>query len=108
MLAAYGLPTSLCDEDGSWFAFLTAYAGVIEDGSLTCKGNSKRLKKVKRVVFTKGPQKIADSHVPFGIQWTIVLKDENRIEVDVNAPVDGKSISWGSSFCKQITFVSPI
>jgi hypothetical protein len=90
----YALPTSLCDENERWFAFLAAYAGVIEDGSLTCQGESAELNLVKGVTFTKGPQVHEDSHVPIGINWTILLKGEDKIKVYVNAPVDAKSVSW--------------
>jgi len=94
-LAGYALPTSLCDENEGWFAFLAAYAGIIEDGSLTCEGkNLARLRLVKGVTFTKSQQILEDSHVPFGINWTILLKDGDEVEVVVNAPVDAKSVSW--------------
>ena len=53
-LACYGLPTQLCDQDDRWFAFLSSYAGVIEDGSLTARGDrNNELGAVKQVTFTK-------------------------------------------------------
>jgi hypothetical protein len=35
VLGSYDLCTDLCDNDESWYAFLSAYAGVIEDGTLS-------------------------------------------------------------------------
>jgi hypothetical protein len=95
-LAANELSTALCDEDARWFTFLAAYAGVIEDGSLTCESRvSDRLRIVEKVTFTKGPQKIADSHVPFGIKWDILLKDGKRLEVEVATQADPKFLYHG-------------
>jgi len=37
-LASEKLPTNLCDDDPSWFAFIQAYAGVIDEGALVCDG----------------------------------------------------------------------
>jgi hypothetical protein len=95
-LTAYGLRTSLCDEDVCWFAFLAAYEGVIEDGSLTCESkNSAKLRVVEKITFTKGPRIVEDSHVPFGIVWKILLKDGSTIEVNVGAPSNAQFLSWG-------------
>lgn len=95
-LAANGLSTALCDDDARWFAFLAAYAGVIEDGSLACEGKvSDKLRIVEKVTFTKGPQKMADSHVPFGIKWDILLKDGRRLEVEVATQADPKFFYHG-------------
>jgi hypothetical protein len=35
-LASYGLPTAVCDENPQWHAFLKLYAGIVEDGTLSC------------------------------------------------------------------------
>jgi hypothetical protein len=35
-MRAYDLPTAVCDEDLRWNEFLKHYAGVVEDGSLSC------------------------------------------------------------------------
>jgi hypothetical protein len=95
-LAAYDLATSLCTENERWFAFLAAYGGVIEDGSLTCEGkNSAKLRVVEKVTFTKGPRIVEDSHVPFGIIWKILLKNGTTIEVNVGAPASANFLSWG-------------
>jgi hypothetical protein len=90
-LASHDLPTTLCDEDALWFGLLSAYGGVIEDGSLTCVSKDPdKLKLVKRVTFTKGPQITKGGHVPFGIKWDILLKDKSRIEVEVGTQVNHK------------------
>jgi len=52
-LKAYDLPTELCDEDSRWHEFLTHYAGVIEDGSLSCTAKGTSLKLVQDC-FYKG------------------------------------------------------
>jgi len=88
------LPTDLCDDDWHWFAFLTAYAGVIEDGSLTCQGPGS-LKIVNKVTFTKGQPTMANGHVPFCITWEIQLKDGRRCAIDVEAPADRSLIASG-------------
>ena len=83
-MAACALPTALCDEDPRWYAFLVAYAGVIEDGSLALVGKGlTKLRLVKKVTFTKIPTKEQEGHVPFGIKWNILLKDNRRLEVEV-------------------------
>jgi hypothetical protein len=52
-LKIYGLPTDLCDDDPQWQEFLKHYAGVIEDGSLSCQAKNQALKHVSEVVFSK-------------------------------------------------------
>lgn len=101
-LAARDLPTALCTEDKRWFTFLAAYAGVIEDGSLVCedKGPNK-LRIVDKVTFTKGPQRMEDSHVPFGITWDILLKDRRRLEVEVATQADQKFLLFGLNLVKE-------
>jgi len=54
LLIAYGLPTAVCVEDGLWHEFITHYAGIIEDGSLSLNGKDLTLKWVRNVVFSKG------------------------------------------------------
>ncbi|MGA2904739.1 MAG: hypothetical protein ABSD98_12970 [Candidatus Korobacteraceae bacterium] len=84
LLKAHGLSASLCDDEARWFVFLAQYAGVIEDGSLTCDGKgSKTLRLVDRVTFTKTPAQTEGGHVPFGIRWDILLNDKRRLEVEV-------------------------
>jgi hypothetical protein len=84
LLSTYGLPTALCDEDDRWHEFIAHYAGIIEDGSLSCDGKNLRLKWVRRVVFTKGRTR-KDSHVPFDLSWRIDLLDGRSLLVDVYA-----------------------
>jgi hypothetical protein len=99
LLQAYNLPTAVCDEDSRWHEFLTHYAGVIEDGSLSCKANASSLKLVSEVIFTKGMQPVA-SHlwlrIPFGLEWTIVLRDGRKLNTELIAPIDSEKI-WHST-----------
>src|ERR1700680_2144297 len=84
LLAGYGLPTAVCDEENRWHEFITHYAGIIQDGSLSCDGKNLYLKWVREVIFTKG-QARSDSYVPFDLSWRIGLLDGSSIDVDVRA-----------------------
>jgi len=86
-LQAYDLPTGICDENPRWHEFLKHYAGVIEDGSLSCNAKSHPLKVIKEVVFTKGRAGATTEkfYIPFGLAWTIVLLDGQKLTVEVNA-----------------------
>jgi hypothetical protein len=88
-LQIYGLPTEVCDDDSRWHEFLTHYAGVIEDGSLSCKAKVNSLKLVSEVVFTKGRASASweESLLPFYLTWTIVLLDGRKLTVEANASV---------------------
>lgn len=92
------LSTRLCDRDKSWFAFLTAYAGVIEDGTLSIQG-SNNLRVVDKVTFTKGRALSGDNLVPFAIQWDVHLKDGRiaRMELKTvpNAPPKSNMFARG-------------
>jgi hypothetical protein len=89
-LAGCGLPLSLCDLDTRWYAFIGAYGGVIEDGTLTTKSDKKNeLGAVKNVVFTKGKDLTADHHVSFVIQWNIELKDGRTLRTNVETVPTG-------------------
>jgi hypothetical protein len=89
-LASYGLPLSLCDLDEQWHAFIEAYGGVIEDGSLSTKSDKKNeLGAVKQVIFTKGEDLTANHHVPFVIQWNIELKDGRSVRTKVQTVPTG-------------------
>ncbi len=97
-LRAYDLPTPVCDEDPHWHEFLKNYAGIIEDGSLSCKAEPNSLKLVSEVVFTKGRPTTWDSYLPFDLSWNIVLLDGRTMIVDVNAaalPGGNQMISHG-------------
>jgi hypothetical protein len=102
-LGAHGLPTALCDDDTCWSQFLTAYAGVLEDGSLECKATRRRLDSartrddelvlVERVTFTKG-RRLENALLPFDIRWSIFLKDGRTLEVEVGASRNLKGTWW--------------
>jgi hypothetical protein len=87
LLQTYNLPTAVCDEDSRWHEFLTHYAGVIEDGSLSCKAKATSLKLVSEVVFTKGRTATSREkfYIPFGLVWTIVLLNGRNLTVEVKA-----------------------
>jgi hypothetical protein len=97
-LGSKKLSTRLCDNDKSWFGFLSAYAGVIEDGTLSVEGANK-LRVVDRVTFTKGRSLSSDHHVPFTIQWDIHLKDGRIVRMDLEtvpgAPAKSNMYSGG-------------
>jgi hypothetical protein len=86
-LQAYNLPTAICDEDRRWHEFLKHYAGVIEDGSLSCHAKAHPLTLVKEVIFSKGrtPANLKEFYIPFGLAWTIVLIDGRKLTVEVQA-----------------------
>jgi hypothetical protein len=86
LLQAFNLPTEICDDDKRWQQFLKHYAGVIEDGSLSCEAKTQRLKLVKEVIFGKGRRALShDFYAPFDLAWTIVLLDRRKVTVEVNA-----------------------
>lgn len=87
-LQAYNLPTGICDKDARWHKFLKSYAGIIEDGSLSCRASGK-LNHVKEVTFTKGRPASEGSYLPFNLSWKILLLDGKTMTVDIQA---GK---WG-------------
>jgi hypothetical protein len=79
-----GLPTAICDENERWRDFVTHYAGVIEDGSISCTAPG--LETVKKVVFTKGRSiPGVDGQLPFRLMWTIHLRDERTLSVEAAA-----------------------
>lgn len=84
-LRTYDLPTTVCDDDLHWHKFLTHYAGVIEDGSLSCQAKTQRLNNVKEVIFSKGRKRPSDAFVPFDLVWDIVLRDGRTMSVQVHA-----------------------
>lgn len=95
-LLRYGLPSDLCDIEASWFGFLEAYAGLIEDGSLSIQSTSSPLNAVKKVVFTKGGNPIAaDSLFTFVIQWDVVLNDDRIFRMGFEAKRGGRALSFG-------------
>jgi hypothetical protein len=94
LLKFYKLPTEVCDDDERWFAFVGAYVGVIEDGTLSA-GNSKRLQAVATVTLSKGRVLPPKHHVPFKIRWDIVLKDGRTCRIEVDATPKLKMIFHG-------------
>ena len=52
-LQANRIRTDLTDEDVHWNEFVTQYAGVIEDGSLSIRAENHGIRQVKQVTFTK-------------------------------------------------------
>jgi hypothetical protein len=110
LLTFYGLPTEICNNDSYWLAFLKAYAGVIEDGSLTCA--AKQLKMFTKVVFSKDLVNV-DALLPFAIKWSIYLKPVDvfrkkaggdsfwaRLEIELRS--DGKSEGALHTFLKLL------
>lgn len=109
-LAGYGLPLSLCDLDTHWYAFIEAYGGVIEDGTLSTKSDKKdELGAVKNVVFKKGEDLTADHHVSFVIQWNIELKDGRTLSTNVETvPTGGGNMTAHRLELINGTFVPPV
>jgi len=95
-LMQYGLPTEICDNEDSWFSFVEAYAGIIEDGSLSISSDNTPLKAIKKVVFCKGGVPIAaDSIFSFVIQWDIVLIDDRIFRMGFEAKPGRRALSFG-------------
>ena len=84
-LKSYDLPTAVCDEAPRWHEFLKQYAGVIEDGSLSCQDKTGGLRLVSEVIFTKGRSIASGTSIPFDLSWKIVLLDKRTMTVQVNA-----------------------
>jgi hypothetical protein len=81
-LAAYDLPTALCKNNDRWHEFLKHYAGVIEDGSLSCQAKKSDFKLLRGVSFTKGPWR-KDAHIPFSLTWKMFLKNDKTLIADL-------------------------
>jgi hypothetical protein len=105
----YALPTTMCDVDEQWFAFLSAYAGVIEDGTLAMKADkNNKLGAVKQVTFKKGKPLSSDYHVNFIVQWDIELKDGRTVKTEFDAqPNHPLKMSGHHIAVLQGAFVSP-
>ena len=82
-LNAYNLPTAICDDEESWHRFMENYAGVIQDGSISCQGEAAELAHVRKVTFTKCKPTDPNTYLPFGLSWTIELADGRNLAVDV-------------------------
>ena len=70
----HNLATALTDDDSKWQTFLTYYAGVIEDGSIACGGNSTRLRHVDRVYLSEAGDSLGDGVL------TICHQMANRVQ----------------------------
>ena len=83
-LEYYNINHEICIDDKLWFAFLEAYGGVIEDGTLTVNSVDDLIA-VEKVIFMKGAPLPSEYHVPFTIQWEILLKDKRTLRAIVKA-----------------------
>jgi hypothetical protein len=84
-LKAYDLPVDVCDNENRWHGFLRLYAGIIEDGSLSCEAKNSGLRLANEVTFSKKSAGQKGRIMPFALTWTIGLLDGGSMEVDVNA-----------------------
>jgi hypothetical protein len=84
-LQGFNLPTAICDEDSRWHKFLESYAGIIEDGSLSCRAKGHKLKYIREVIFKKGRPANKESYLPFRLSWNIILLDGRTMAVDIQA-----------------------
>jgi hypothetical protein len=93
-LAAYDLPPTICEQEPRWQDFLKSYAGIIEDGSLSCSVEID-FKFIRNVVFAKGQNRSHDAFIPFDLSWRIGLLDGRTMTVYVSASQHpyGKMIS---------------
>ena len=95
-LSKYGLPVTLCDDDGTWFAFVAAYASVIEDGQLAIKGKANALKAISKVVFKKGGRPlIASPQMQFVIEWNVHFEDGRVAKFTGEANSNNRMMSHG-------------
>ncbi len=82
----YDLPTELCDDDENWYAFMAAYAMVIEDGELSSETKKNDgLETIDRVTFNVGNSLGDENHVPFTIVWQIFLRDRRILKIALEA-----------------------
>lgn len=95
-----GIRHELTDDDERWAEFVTHYAGVIEDGSLSIRDPNHGLKHVRQVTFLKGRDPVGEfSELPFAMVWRVSLHDGRTFDIDVSArpPRDDveRMIGWG-------------
>ena len=72
-LGSCDLPTQLTDDDTAWLAFVEAYAGVIEDGTLSATRQA--LVAVDKVTFRKDTDRFCENHRLTIMSWDIELKN---------------------------------
>jgi hypothetical protein len=97
-LTAYDLPRLICEQDARWNEFVKSYAGIIEDGSLSCNAGN-NFKFIREVVFTKGQSRTEDAFIPFDLSWHIGLLDRRTMTVDVSA----SQYPYGKMISNKIT-----
>lgn len=83
-LKGYNLPNEICDQESRWNEFLKHYAGIIEDGSLSCT-SADNFEFIREVVFAKGRDRAEESYIPFDLSWRIGILDGRTMTVDVSA-----------------------
>jgi hypothetical protein len=87
-----GIRADLTERDDRWNEFVTQYAGVIEDGSLSILATDHGLTHVKEVTFLKGRDAIGEfAQIPFDMTWSVSLLDGRTLDIDVSArpPMNG-------------------
>ena len=84
-LVAYNLPTELCDNDARWIQFILHYAGVIEDGSLSCEARGEPLQYLESVVFSRGTVEQTWGYLPFTMTWLVHFRDSSSYLVHAQA-----------------------
>lgn len=101
LLQVYGISTRICDKDARWHRFLKHYAGVIEDGSLSCSAKkANALKYVDEVTITKGKAAAGDSYLLFELKWEILLLDKRTLTLEAQA---GKWGGGGAGISNKIS-----
>jgi hypothetical protein len=110
LLKSYGLQTDVCDVDKKWYAFIEAYGGIIEDGTLSTKADKQNeLGAVKQVTFAKGETLTSAHHVSFVIQWNIELKDGRTLKANVETvPAGAGNMTLHGLEIVNGTFVPPL
>jgi hypothetical protein len=76
------LPCELCDQANRWHAFMSAYYGVIDDGSLSVQ--SQRLSTIDKVTFSLDPRTTPENSLP-ALIWDIRLKDGRTLRANFSA-----------------------
>ena len=102
-LQANRIRSDLTDENVHWNEFVTQYAGVIEDGSLSIRAENHGIRQVKQVTFTKD-QCETDGFdlIPFDMTWAVTLLNGRSVTVRVNARLARNSAD-PSTFCEMRT-----
>jgi len=109
-LTDHDLPTKFCGEDEAWISFLTAYAGIVEDGSISSEtAKNDGLHAIEKVVFRKGGWPIAaDGLFKFVVTWDILLKDGRIVMVGFEPKANGEVLLWGPEIIQAPTAQAPV